>query len=118
MAKTLEFVHMFDPNQVDNASSEPLYTVPSTGAYSSAILRDSVVRFANTTALPATIKVWAVPSAGSTSDTNTALPTLSIAANDYRDVTIPSILAGGTIFAQAGTANSISALSMRGFLQY
>lgn len=115
---TIQSVHLFDPNQVDNASAETLYTVPSTGAYASCFLRDAVVRFANTTAGPVTIKAWAVPSAGSTSDTNTCLPTYNINANSYIDVAIPTIAAGGTIRAQAGSATSISAFALRGNLQY
>lgn len=115
---TITALPMFDPNQVDNAAPETLYTVPSTGAYASAFLRDAVVRFVNTTAGAVTIKVWAVPSGGSTSDTNTCVSTRSIAANDHYDAYIPMISAGGTIRAQAGAGTSISAFAMKGNLQY
>lgn len=112
---TIVFSQLFAPNQVDNAAAETLYTVPATPTNS--ILRNGRVRFSNPTAGAVTIKAWAVPSAGSATDTNCILPTVSIAANGFLDVDIPVIAAGGTIQAQAGAATSISATCLDGFVQ-
>ena len=112
---TITFSQLFAPNQVDNAAVETLYTVPATP--SNTILRNGRVRFANTTSGAVTIKGWAVPSAGSPTDSNVFLPTKSIPANDYIDVDVPVIAAGGMIQAQAGAATSITATAIDGFLQ-
>lgn len=111
----LSFSKLFEPNQVDNAAPETLYIVPT--APSTSLLRNDRVRFANTTASAATIKVWAVPLAGSAADTNVFLPTTSIPANSYLDVDIPLMKAGDFIQAQAGTATAISASAIDGFIQ-
>lgn len=112
---TITFSQLFAPNQVDNATQETLYTVPSTPTVT--ILRNARVRFANTTSGPVTIKVWAVPLGGSVGDDNVCLPTKSVPANDYIDLDVPVIAAGGTIRAQAGAATSITATALDGFLQ-
>lgn len=111
----IAYSQLFAPNVVDNAAAETLFTVPATPTNS--ILRNGRVRFANTTALAATIKCWAVPSGGSAADSNVCLPTLSLLANSYVDLDIPVIAAGGTIQAQAGTASSITATAIDGFIQ-
>ncbi len=110
----ISFAPLFDPNVVNDAAPETLYTVPSPA---SSILRNARVRFANTTAGAVTIKVWSVPSGGSAVDGTVCLPEKSIAANDYLDVDIPTLGVGGTIRAQAGAANSITASCLGGFVQ-
>ncbi len=112
---TIQFVQLFDPNVVNNAAVETLYTVPASPT--NTILRNARVRFANTTAGAVTIEAWAVPSGGSATASTSCLPTLSIAAYDYVDIDIPVIGAGGTIRAQAGAATSITATCLDGFLQ-
>ena len=111
----LQFLQLFAPNQVDNAAPDTLFTMVTTPA--NAILRNARVRFANTTAGAVTVQAWAVPSAGAANDTTVFLPTVSIAANSYIDVDVPVIAAGGTIRAQAGAANSITATAIDGFIQ-
>ena len=112
---TIQFLQLFNPNQVDNAAPETLYTVPATPT--AIILRNGRIRFSNPTAGAVTIKAWAVPSGGAAADTNCFLPTASIAAAGYLDVDVPVLAAGGFIQAQAGAAASISALCLDGFLQ-
>lgn len=111
---SLSFSKLFEPNQVDNAAAETLYTVPATP--STNLLRAGRVRFSNTTAGAVTIKAWAVPSGGSASDTNVCLPSTSISANSYLDLDLPQMKAGDFLQAQAGAATSISAAAIDGIL--
>ncbi len=111
----ITFSQLFAPNQVNDASAETLYTVPTTTT--GTIVRNMRVRFSNTTALAATIQAWAVPQSGSASDSNCCLPETSMAANSYMDIDVPVIAAGGTFRAQAGTSNSITAVCIDGFVQ-
>lgn len=111
----LTYSKLFEPNMVDNAAPETLYTVPATPA--SGLLRQGRVRFANVTAGAVTIKAWAIPLAGSASDTNICLPTLSLAANSYVDLDIPTLKAGDFLQAQAGAGASITSMLIDGFVQ-
>lgn len=112
---TISFLQLFAPTQVNNASPTILYTVPSSP--SSSLLRNARVRFSNTTGSAATIKAWAVPSAGAATDSTVMLPTHSVAANDYIDIDVPVMSAGGSLQAQAGTGTAITATCLDGFLQ-
>lgn len=112
---TIQFLQLFNPNQVDNAAPETLYTVPTLPA--SIILRNGRIRFSNTTAGVVTVKAWAVPSGGAAADTNCFLPLTPIPAAGYVDIDVPVIAAAGFIQAQAGAAASISAACLDGFLQ-
>lgn len=111
----ITFSQLFAPNQVNDAAVETLYTVPTTPAGS--IVRNMRVRFSNTTALACTIEAWAVPQSGSASDSNCCLPETSMAANTFMDLDVPVIASGGTFRAQAGTASSITAVCLDGFVQ-
>lgn len=112
---TISFTQFFAPNQVDNVAPETLFTVPASPTTN--LARNVRVRFANTTALPATIKAWTVPPAGTAGDTNVCLPTVSIGANLYIDIDIPIMSAGYFCQAQAGTITSITATFLDGFTQ-
>jgi hypothetical protein len=111
----ITFSQLFAPNQVNNAAVETLYTVPTTNA--TTIVRNMRVRFSNTSASACTIQAWAVPQSGSSSDSNCCLPETTLAAYNYMDLDIPVIAAGGTFRAQAGTATSITAVCIDGFVQ-
>ncbi len=104
---------LFAPEDVDNAAADILITVPSTPT--GTVLLNGRVRFANHTAGAVTIEAWAVPSGGSAGTTNVALPQTSIGANDFLDVDVPQIAAGGTFEAQAGAATSITAQPLDGY---
>ena len=105
---------LFNPNQVDNAAEEVIYTVPSTP--SSTILINFKVRFTNTTGGAVTITIWAYPSGDSAADDTATLKSYSIAANDYLDIAIPRLAAGGVFSAQAGAATSITCHFLDGVL--
>lgn len=111
----IAFTQLFAAKQVNNAAVDTLFTVPSSP--SSSLARNVRVRFANTTAVAATIKAWAVPPAGAAADANVCLPVVSVAANSYVDVDIPVMVAGAFLQGQAGTAASITATCLDGFIQ-
>jgi hypothetical protein len=111
----ISFSQLFAANQIDNVAVETLFTVPASPTTS--LARNVRVRFANTTALAATIIAYAVPPAGTAGATNVCLPTVSILANSYIDVDIPTMVAGAFLQAQAGTATSITATCLDGFIQ-
>lgn len=112
---SLLFGKLFASKQVNNAAVDTLLTVPATP--SSSILRNARIRFANTTAIAATIKAWGVPVAGAAADGNVFLPTVSIAPNSFIDVDVPTLSAGDFVQAQAGTASAITASLIDGFIQ-
>lgn len=111
----LTFGKLFASKQVNNAAPDTLLTVPTSP--SSSVLRNGRVRFANTTGTAATIKAWAVPSAGAAADANVFLPTVSVPANGYVDVDVPAMASGDFVQAQAGTASAITASCIDGFIQ-
>lgn len=110
MANT-SIIHPFDPNQVDNAAAETLFTANST---TGAITRGRA-KFANTTGGASTISVWAVPSAGTAGDTNALCVSKAVPANDYIEIDY-EIGAGGTLQAQAGAATTITGSSVYAIL--
>jgi hypothetical protein len=109
------FSQLFPLQQV-GTSAGTLFTVPANP--SSTVLRNCVLRFANTTGSAATIKAWAVPAAGSAADANVYLPTKTINPNDYIDVAVPQVGAGAIIEAIAGTGSAITVAPMSGFFYY
>lgn len=111
---TVSYPKLFEPNQVDNAALETLYTVPATPATN--ILRNGRIRFVNTSAGAVTITCHAVPSGGTASATNGLLTSYSIAAYSSTDVDLPIMKAGDFVQAQAGAATSISAHAIDGVL--
>jgi hypothetical protein len=111
----LSFYQLFAAKLVNNAAADTLFTVPASPAAS--ILRNGRVRFANVTAGAVTIKAWGVPSAGAAADANVILPTTSIAANSFLDLDVPILNAGAFMQAQAGSASSITATHVDGFIQ-
>lgn len=111
----ITFSQLFAAKAVNNAAVDTLFTVPAAPA--SNLARNVRVRFANVTAVAATIKAWVVPLAGAAADANVCLPTVSVAPNSYIDVDIPVLIAGGFMQAQAGTAAAITATCLDGFIQ-
>lgn len=111
---TISYAKLFEPNQVNNAALETLYTVPATPT--TTLLRNGRIRFVNTTGGAVTITCHAVPVSGAASDTNALLTSYSIAANSSVDVDLPIMKAGDFVQAQAGAATSISAHAIDGVL--
>lgn len=110
----ITYIKLFDSNHVNNAAVETLYTVPSTP--STTLLRNGRVRFTNVTGGAVMLDVYAVANAGSPSIANALYYQYSLAANAIIDVDIPVLGAGGSIQAQAGAANSITAHALDGVL--
>lgn len=109
---TVTISKIFEPNQVDNAAPETIYTLSA--PYTAT--KNGRVRFTNTTATAATISAWMVPSGGSAGDSNKFLFDKSIAANDYLDIDLPDMKQGDFFQAQAGTATAITVHSLGGVL--
>lgn len=109
---TITRQQLFTPTDVDDGSPEVLFTVPTTP--SNSLLINGRVRFSNHTTGAVSITAWAVPAAGSPSDSNIALPETTIGTNDYLDVDVPQLSAGGTFRAQSDTASSITAQPIDG----
>lgn len=112
MATNLDVQYLFDPNEIDNAGAETLYTVASTPT--TIIVRNIQVNIVNTTGTAATITVWAVPSGRSADDTTAVLKDYSVNGADYLTLNIPELDAAATLQAQAGTANAITISSLGG----
>lgn len=110
----ITFKKLFQPGQLPNAEAA-LYTVPTTPATN--LLSNGRVRLTNTTAGAIAATLYAVPAAGSASDTNTFLPAVSIAPFDFLDVDLPQLGAGDALHGFASAATSISIAAMDGFLQ-
>lgn len=110
----LSYAKLFEPNVVDNAAVETLYTVPASPT--TTLLRNGRIRFTNTTGGAVTISCYAVPVAGTASDGNAILKAQSVAANSYVDVDLPIMKAGDFVQAQAGAASSITAHAIDGVL--
>lgn len=100
------FLKAFEPNVVDNAAPETLYTVPTTPSTTKAM--GFVIRYKNTTGGAVTLTSWAVPLSGTAADGNEVYSG-SIPADDFVDVEYGTLKAGDFIQAQAGAATSITA---------
>ena len=111
----ISFLQLFAAKLVNNAAADTLFTVAASPTTN--LARNVRVRFANVTALAATIKAWVVPPAGAAADANVCLPTVSILANSYIDVDVPVMVAGAFMQAQAGTVSSITVTMLDGFIQ-
>ena len=85
-------------------------------APSSTLLRGARIRLTNTTAVAATVTLYAVPLAGAAGVGNAFVAGKPIGANDYLDVDVPIMAAGDFIQGLAGTAASITAHMISGSL--
>lgn len=95
-------------------SAATLYTVPSAPA--TTLLRGGRIRLTNTTALPVTATLYAVPSAGTAGVGNAFVLGKSIAANDFLDIDVPLMGPGAFIQGLAGTVTSLTAHMISGSL--
>lgn len=102
MAVTL--TKIFPPVQLPGAAAGVLFTFATAGG----TLKNLRVRLTNTSgaAVPATL--YADVAANSSSAANCCLSAKSIAANDYLDIDIPTMVTGDTLRGFAGTANVIT----------
>ena len=84
-----------------------LFTVPVSPT--TTLLRGCRMRLTNTTALAATVTLYAVPPAGTASAGNAFVSAKSIAGNDFLDVDIPIMPAGAFVQGLASIISSITA---------
>lgn len=100
----LTFSKLFQPQQLGNAVAT-IYTMP---ALSTAILKNGRVRLTNTDSSPHAVTLYAVPSGGSPSATNMFVSAMSIAANSYVDVDVPTLASSDLLEGFADTAAKVS----------
>lgn len=110
---TLSVTQLFTPVQLPNAAAV-LFAMPTSPATS--VLKNGRVRLSNTTAGAVTATLYADVAANASGAANTCLPTVSIAANGYLDVDLPTMKAGDTLRGVAGAANSITMHEIGGTL--
>lgn len=110
---TISYSQFFAPT-VLTTSPTTLYTMPTTPTNS--LLRGGRMRFTNTSASAVTVTAYAVPAAGTAAAGNAFVSGKSIAANDYLDVDVPVMAAGGFIQALSSAGTSITAHMLSGAL--
>lgn len=109
----LSVVQLFAPVQLA-AAAAVLYTMPT--APTSSVLKNGRVRLTNTSGVAVPVTLYAAPAATPSGVSNCCLSTVSIAANGYLDVDIPTLAAGDTLRGFAGTANVITMHELGGIL--
>lgn len=106
MALTIS--QLFQPQQLGIASAV-IYAQPA-----GSVLKNGRIRLTNTSASAATATLYAAPSATASAPANCFLSALSIAANSFADVDIPTLTGGDTLRGLAGTATVITCHEMGG----
>lgn len=109
----LTFSQLFTPVQLPNAVAV-LYTPPVDPATS--VIKNGRVRLTNTTAGAVSATLYAAASATASSAANCFLNAVSIAANGYLDVDLPTLKAGDTLRGFASAAASITMHEMGGVI--
>lgn len=109
----LTIAQLFTPTVLPNAVAV-LYTVPASP--SSTVLKNGRVRLTNTTAGPVTVTLYADAAAQASGAGNCFLNAVSIAANGYLDVDLPTMKAGDTLRGLASVATSITMHELGGVL--
>jgi hypothetical protein len=108
---TISYSNFFAPT-VLTTSAVTLFVVPTQPA--STLLRGGRIRLTNTTAVAATVTLYAVPLAGTAGVGNAFVSSKPVAANDFLDVDVPIMNAGSFVQALSGTATSITANPISG----
>lgn len=101
----LSISQLFQPQQLPT-SVGVLFSMPTTPATS--VLKNGRVRLTNTTGGIVAATLYVAPAATASSAANCCLSAVSIAANGYLDVDIPTMAAGDTLRGLAGAATSIT----------
>lgn len=101
MADALDYTQNFAGIEL-TTTNQTLFTL------SSGILRNLVVTVTNKTGSVDSVTIYLVPSGGTAGDDGSNLYTsYSIPANDYRELSIPKMIAGDFLVAKAGANNSL-----------
>ena len=112
MANKVVYAKLWEPNQIDNAANEVIYTATlgaATGPSSSiGVVKNISAVVTNTTAIAATVAVWVIPSGGSAGDSNKLINTESVPAYGRLSFTVPDMSVGDSIEALAGTATALT----------
>ena len=109
----LTIAQLFAPTVLP-AAVAVLYTMPTTPA--SSVLKNGRARLTNTTAGPITVTMYADASGNASAAGNCFLNAVSIAANGYLDVDLPTMKAGDTLRGFASAAASITMHELGGVL--
>jgi hypothetical protein len=108
----LSFVQLFPPSQL-TAVSGVLFDLTTPA---SAVLKNLRVRLTNATAAAVPVTLYVAPSATASGPANCCLNAVSIGANGYLDVDIPTMKAGDTFRGLAGTAAAITVHELGGVI--
>ena len=106
MALTIS--QLFAPVQL-GLTSAVIYAQPA-----GSVLKNGRVRLTNTSILPVAATLYAAPSATTSAAANCFLSAVSISANAFLDVDIPTLTGGDTLRGLAGTATVITVHEMGG----
>lgn len=109
----LSIQQLFAPVQLPNAAAV-LFSMPTTPTTS--VLKNGRVRLTNTSASAVPVTLYADASSTASSAANCCLNAVSIAANSFLDVDIPTMKAGDTLRGFAGTASVITMHELGGVL--
>ena len=109
----LTVTQLFLPVQLA-ASAAVIYTMPTSPTTS--VLKNGRVRLTNTSGSAVPVTLYAAPSATASTAANCCLSAVSIAANGYLDVDIPTLTAGDTLRGFAGTAAVVTIHELGGIV--
>lgn len=109
----ITYSKFFEPT-VLTTSAATFFTVPATPA--SNLLRGGRVRLTNTTTSAKTVRLHAVPSAGSVADANAFFFDQTVPANGYVDVDVPIMKAGDTLQGLASATPGVQIAAIAGGL--
>lgn len=109
----LSISQLFAPIQLP-AAAAVLYVMPTDPVTS--VLKNGRVRLTNTTGAAVSVTLYADASATASSAANCCLNAVSIAANGYLDIDLPTMRAGDTLRGFASAATSITMHEIGGTL--
>lgn len=109
----LTFSQLFTPVQLPNAVAV-LFTMPTLP--DTTVLKNGRVRLTNTSGGAVTVTLYAATSATASGAANCCLNAISIAANNYLDIDLPTLKAGDTLRGFASAATSITMHEIGGVL--
>ena len=111
MALTIS--QLFTPVQLPNAAAV-LFTMPTAPA--STVLKNGRARLTNTSGGAVAVTLYSDVAATASSAANCCLSAVSVGANGYLDIDLPTMKAGDTLRGFAGTANVITMHELGGVL--
>ena len=109
----LSIQQLFTPVQLA-AAAAVLFTMPTTP--STSVLKNGRVRLTNTSGAAVPVTLYADAAATASGVANCCLSAVSIGANSYLDIDLPTLKAGDTLRGFAGTANVITMHELGGVL--